>query len=234
MGRKDPLLLFGSVLPDIATTSREELSREEIHYAPRKFYDFVIANYPQLKDLAIGVRLHSNVDRGADYYSDDGEVGYAVNNGKKISVEVAGLLGIEDGQASLVLAHNFIEAAVDLNLREINSTVLDDYQNCLEVAGNEELVDCLASYFKKDKVLISAELLNFKRILSPQLFVSAKLLVENISTPMISMRFGKEVNACTALSLIEKAKQLTKGTFQEYLDEVIEKMRIDFADIISQ
>src|SRR3989344_1230866 len=87
--RKSPLLVFGSVLPDVSWTSKSEIGRDQIHYTPKELYEYISKNCPQLKDLALGVRLHSNVDKGADYYSDDLDVGFAKVEGRKIESETA-------------------------------------------------------------------------------------------------------------------------------------------------
>lgn len=133
-GRSDPLLVFGSVLPDIAWTSSSAIGRDEIHNSPQKFYDFVKLKYPEFVDLAIGVKLHSQVGKGADFFSDGdaGNEGFAYKEGKTVESRVAVLLGGEMGKQSKVLSHNFIEAAVDLNLYESKPEMFDVYKNAIE------------------------------------------------------------------------------------------------------
>lgn len=232
MGRKSNLLLFGSVLPDICTTSQGELSRDEIHYAPLVFFDFVQKNYPDLKDLSLGVRLHSHIGHGADYYSDNGEIGFAIVEGKKLNSEVARLLGIEIGQASLVFAHNLIEAAVDANLKEDYPQLLIDYRECLNAGQNIEVIECLTQYLHKDKTVIETELKRFTQILNPAFWTSPGAMVEGIFASFIKLKWKKEVNLDELLALLLTAKEMMKNSYQNYLDQTVAKMKIDFAELI--
>jgi len=122
--RKDPLLVFGSVLPDVSWTSKSEIGRDQIHYAPRELYEYISKNKPELIDLALGVKLHSNVDKGADYYSDDTETGFAKVEGRKIEDDVARMLNEEKGERTLGTAHSFIEASVDILLNRAKPEIL--------------------------------------------------------------------------------------------------------------
>ncbi len=120
-GKESDLLILGSVIPDLAWFS--EPLRDALHSSPAEFWDFVKDKYPDSLDLALGVKLHSQINKGADYYSDDNEIGYAKINGRKIIKKVTEVLNIEEGQQALGLSHSFIEAAIDLLLAEKNSSL---------------------------------------------------------------------------------------------------------------
>lgn len=231
--RKSDLLVFGSTLPDIATTSKGELTREEIHYSPVKFLNFVKANQSDLLDLAIGVRLHSHVDKGADFYSDDTETGYAKLEGKKINTEAAKLLGVEEGEASLIAAHNFIEGAVDLNLVDSHPRLLLIYKHSLENCDLEKITACLSEYLKKDRKLVLKEIKHFINFLSPEHLSSPKALTESIVLPLIELRYDKKVDLLKALKVLNRAKSLTKESYLDFLNRAIKRMRVDFADLVS-
>ena len=110
-GRSSPLLVIGSVLPDLATISSEGyLIGEKIHNSPMEFFAFVDSKYNNLVSLAIGVVLHSQVGRGADFYSDDEKVGYAVAEGKKVTADVAKLLNMDEGETSYL---DFIKGVIE-------------------------------------------------------------------------------------------------------------------------
>ena len=91
LNRTSNLLVFGSISPDVAWFTKSHIGAKDIHGNPKKFFDFIKLNYPDLIDLAIGVRLHSNIDKGADYYSDDNKTGFAKIEGKKIQYDVSKL-----------------------------------------------------------------------------------------------------------------------------------------------
>lgn len=231
-GRRSTLLVFGSVLPDIATTSKDEISRDKIHYSPKEFYDFVKNRYSSLVDLAIGVRLHSHIEKGADYYSDDSKIGFAKLEGRKIVDDVKELLGTDDERLGLGLAHSFIEAGVDLNLKDLYPKIFDIYSKSFEEINLQVVADCLSEYLglKKEKVL--KELQNFVDFLSPEHLSSVDDMVDGVVVPLIEIKFGKTVSSVKAKQILMSAKRITKDSSMRFLDEAVEKMKVDFADLL--
>lgn len=231
-GRSSPLLVVGSILPDLATISSEgDLIREKIHNSPMEFFTFVDSKYNNLVDLAIGVRLHSQVGRGADFYSDDEKVGYAIIEGGKVDANVAKLLNIEEGEISLVLAHNFIEAAVDLNLLESHPHLLAVYKQSIKQSNLQEMAFCLSGYLEKEEALIYGELKRFVDFVNPKHFLSAEAIVDGIFLPFIKLKFGKDVDREKTVAIVHKAKTITKNTYLGFLERVVENMKTDFADL---
>lgn len=230
-GRKSDLLVFGSVLPDIATTSKGELARDEIHYSPMKFFNFVKSKHGDLLDLAIGVRLHSNVNKGADFYSDDTKTGYAKLEGKKINADVSRLLGVGEDKISLGAAHNFIEGAVDLNLIDSHPHLLSIYKHSVEHCDLQKITECLSEYLKKDKNLILKEVKHFIDFLSPEHLSSPELMTKGIAVPLIDLRLGKKVDFQETLEILKKAESLTKETYLDFLNKTVRQMRIDFSGL---
>jgi hypothetical protein len=231
-GRKNKLLVFGSILPDISWSSKSEIGRDKIHYAPREFYNFVNSNFPEFKELALGVKLHSNIDKGADYYSDDEKIGFAKVEGKKIEKNVAELLGIEIGRETLQLSHSFIEASVDINLKEHSPYILDIYKNAMNEINLKEINVCLTEYLKLPEKVVFKELINFVNYLNPKNFISEKTLMKNIALPVIQARYNKEVDQEKVFKIFKKAKSITKNNFLNFLDNAVAQIKIDFADII--
>jgi len=230
-GKKNALLVFGSVLPDIATTSKNKISRDKIHSSPKEFYDFVKNHYPSLIDLAFGVRLHSNIGKGADYYSDDSKVGFANLEGRKITGQVKKLLSTDDEKLGLGLAHNFIEAGVDLNLKDLHPEIFDIYSKSFKEINLQIIADCLSEYLglKKEKTL--KELRNFIDFLSPEHFSSINNMVRIIAS-LVEIKFGKTVSPAETKRILMNAKSITKDSSMKFLDGVVERMKVDFADLL--
>jgi len=221
--RRTPLLILGSILPDIATTSEQQIGRDQIHNSPKEFANFIEQNYSNLSDLGLGVRLHSQIDGGADFYSDDTNVGYAVLEGAKISEDVASLLEIPDGNVSLVLAHNFIEMAVDLYLYQNQREVWNIYNSGIKDVKTKmpQVAKCISSYMNLDKSVVSNEISNMINFLHPNNFCSIKNAVEKIALPLIKLKFKKEVSIDKALKITEKSLDITKSTYLSYLDNAV-------------
>lgn len=230
-GKKSPLLIFGSVLPDIAWVSTQGKVFERLHNSPKDFYSFLASKAPDLVDLAIGARLHSNVDKGADFYSDDTKTGFAVVEGKKIQSEAGKLLKTDDARLSLVLAHNFIEAGVDLNLLERYPEILNTYKFGLSV-DLAVVSGCVAEYLGLDKTLVREELGKFVELLSPMNLSSPPNMVNGALLPLVQVVFNKQVEANAAQEVLTKAKELTKDTTMSFLDAAVREMRKDFVDLV--
>ena len=227
VGKNTPLLILGSILPDISTTSLQQIKRDKIHNAPEEFNNFIKENYPQLNDLGLGVRLHSQVNKGADFYSDNLEDGYAKIEGAKISSEIADLINVTDGNDSLELAHNFIEMAVDLHLYENHREVWNMYKEAIENVKNDlsTVANCMSDYLKLEKSLVLKELNNLITFLSPYNLTSKEIAVEKLSIPLIKLRYNKEVSIEKTLIIAEKALTITKPTYKAYLDDAVTKVR---------
>lgn len=225
--RTSPLLIFGSVLPDISTTSENRIRRDYIHDNPSGFSQFVGRKYPLLADLATGVRLHSGVNKGADYYSDDNEMGFAKIEGKNLIDDVIRVFDIQDKTMALNLAHNFIEAAVDLHLLRSDPDLIKLYSEAMKVK-NSELSLCLSEYLDISEDQITNELDIFRRILGSSNLLNEQAMIEGIFSPLIGMRFLIHADENVMLLLLQKALKQTEGKALGFLREAIEGMRIDF------
>lgn len=229
--RKSPLLVFGSVLPDVSWTSKNEIGRDQIHYAPRELYKFISEKYPHLIDLAIGVKLHNNIDKGADFYSDDTEIGFAKVEGRKIEREAATLLGEEKSEKSLVLAHNFVEASVDLLVNESNPEILELYRKSIGEINFDEISACLADYLRKDKSVIAGEIERFLDFVGPDAYSSRDNMIDRMLL-LVKQRRGKDVDRAATESELSIAVDLMRNKYQSYLDGAVEGIKRDFSALL--
>jgi hypothetical protein len=224
-GRRDPLLVFGSVLPDIATTSGKRIPREKIHDSPVEFFNFVKNKYPKLLDLALGIKLHGSILKGADYYSDDFEIGFAVREGRKLVNEVKELIDSDDGEICLVLAHNFIEAGVDLNLLNQYPEIKDLYEESVTKVNFGEISECISEYAGVDKNMVSSELVKYCYWLDLSHMSCLENMTQGLIIPMISMRLGKVTQTKEVMDILGKAMEITKDKALGFLDEAVMGMK---------
>lgn len=225
--RKNPLLILGSIIPDVATTSSQQIGRDMIHNSPDELFSFIESNFPALIDLGWGVRLHSQVNRGADFYTDDYDIGYAYINGKKISEDVAVLLTTPHDQSCLVLAHNFIELAIDLHLAKNNKQITDDYKLGIENSKKEfaTISECLGNYLSLDSATVSTEIDKLVSFLDSKNIESKDLAIKKLILPLIKLRYKKDVSEEKALENLDKALELTEQTYQDFLDKTVIEVR---------
>lgn len=227
-GRKDALLLFGSVLPDIAATSKGNLSRDEIHDSPQKFYAFVEGNYPEYKDLALGSMLHVGVGKGADFYTDDFETGFAYVNGKHLNVKVADLLQIEPNEVSRVPSHNFIEGALDYLLATTSPEIVTNYKESQEAIKPEDVSSVLAEYLQYSKTEVGKELESFKRIFDYRYLTTKEGLTDGIVIPLIKLRMNKDVDREKVMGILDEAVELIEGKYMDFLEHTVREMKVTF------
>jgi hypothetical protein len=224
-GENDPSLIFGSVLPDIATSSKGRIPRNKIHDDPKGFYGFVKDKYPHLTGLAWGVKLHGSVLKGADYYSDDPEIGFAKIEGKKIQHLVKDLIQSEDDEKNLTLAHNFIEAGVELNLVDKYPKLKKMYRDGFLGVNLEEIARCIAGFTEIEKNIVQTELINFVRVLEVENISSMKNITQMLVIPTIAAKFGSLVDEKSAISLLRKSKKIIRDMTMKYLDEAVAGMK---------
>lgn len=224
-GRIDPLLIFGSVLPDIVWVSK--IIPKEFHDDPDKFYEFVKTSKKEMLPFAFGIKLHSN-QKGADYYAHFYKGGYAYTKSEPILEEVTDLIGSKDSKTNLNKAHNFIEAALDLHLLKDNPELLDLYRTTISEIKIDEIAECLSGYLNIEQKKVLEELNSYIKIVGPESISSTEKFVAKF----IRATTGREVSKETILSILKKAVKVTAGSYKDLMKEIISGMKKDFADLI--
>lgn len=228
--KESDLLVLGSVIPDLAWFSMP--LRGVLHNEPDKFLDFVKEKYPDFLDLALGVRFHSQIGQGADYYSDDEEIGFAKINGRKILKEVAKAFGIKEGQQTLGFSHNFIEAAVDLLIAKKFPLLVKIYKQAIDGDSVDKTAEVVSAFLGKDVILVKAELKNFFVFFSPENISTVTGICSSTVTPYLERILQKKIGYNQILNVLEQSKMLVKDSFLQFLDETVRKMKVDFKDLI--
>lgn len=224
--KENDLLVLGSVIPDLAWFSMP--LKGMLHNEPNEFWNFVKEKYPDFLDLALGVKLHSQVGKGADFYSDDETIGYAKINGRQLIAEVKKLLEINGERQALVFAHNFIEAALDLHLNNEFTFLPELYIKAFKEENVLPVLRLLGDYLQKDETLVAVEINKFASFFQPESRSSPEKITQNAFIPYAKANMGIVLDFGKALSLINKSFKLTKDSFQSFLDETVKKMKVDF------
>lgn len=225
-GRKDPLLILGSVLPDIAWTSKSSIGREKIHNSPQQVKDYFALKNPELSDLTLGFNLHSGVNQGADYFSDDHEIGFAITEGRKIRSDVLALGEGFTDRTSLVIAHNFIEAGIDLNLLSSHSEILELYKTIdSDLIG--KIIKPLSEYLGIDQGIIHSEITNFFQFVGPSMYDDERVVADRISR-LISERLAITTTETGVLDLLRHAREMEKTNYLGFLDNAVTHMKKRF------
>lgn len=115
---QDPLILFGSILPDIAVT--KIINWDNGFHGEKnnqKFKEFILEKYPQYLNLSKGVNAHNILDDTAHLNYLNSSPGFAFRNNQKLILLVQDFYQL-DKETAVGIAHNYIECAVDICLLE--------------------------------------------------------------------------------------------------------------------
>lgn len=227
--RESPLLVIGSVLPDVVWMSRR-LPSDKLHDNPKEFYEFVRSNSKDMHDLALGMMLHSNA-KGADYYSHFYKGGYAMAKGKNLIKDLVNLFNFKDEKLNLYKAHNFIEAALDVHLLENNGDLVDLYKNSNDF-NLEKIAQSIYEFTNFDKDIIKGDLDSFFKIFGPESVSSKKAFVNNFFPPVLEAAFHEKAPGEEIAKILDKALEITEKDWQELIEMIIPKMKKDFAELI--
>lgn len=222
-GRESDLLVLGSVIPDLDWVSQGRIDGK-FHELPFEFINFLKRGYPDCSDLGLGVKLHSPVSKGADFYSDDWQTGYTKALGRQLVDDVLLILGISNREKALGFVHGFIEAAVDLRLQNDFSKLVLVYQKALKKENLEKITECLSVYLNLKREIVLKELDYFFDFFSPEVLSSEEKINKKIFIPLAEHDFNKKIQAEQFLPIFKKAEDLVKNSYAGFLNQTIEKM----------
>ena len=226
-GKKTPLLVLGSVLPDMVWIDRKTFAPEKLHDDIDDFYSYLESNNKDMLDLALGMKLHSN-KIGADKYSHFYKGGYAYIKGKKLIPDLVKLVGQGENKKIADLSHNFIEAALDLNLTKNEPEYLKLYADSLNKVEFNEIAKVVSEYSKVDYETVFKTIQILFGVVSPKNIATDKLISSEVLPKFIKLSFGKEVDDKEILRILKKAVELTKLEYEKFIDEMISEMKKDF------
>lgn len=227
--KKTPLLVVGSVLPDIVWIDRKTFSPEKLHDDLDDFYAYIERNQKDMLDLALGMKLHSN-KVGADKYSHFYKGGYSYVKGKEIIPDLRTLLNSNEEKKIAGLSHNFIEAALDISLFGSRPEVLDLYKSSVLKADLNKISKVLSDYSKVDYEKASKAVKVLFGLVSFDSLASDKRIAEEILPVFIKLSFGKEVAGNEILKILRKAVRVVKDDYENMFDEMISEMKKDFLE----
>lgn len=231
LGRTSSLLMWGSILPDIRVITKADSPLDRLHSEPEKLLNFIKINYPDLIDLGIAVRLHCPQDKGADFYSDDIKIGYAFIKAKEIKKEAGDLIQ-DTGFNALVLAHNFIEAALDLKIQKFDCKIGKIYQKGIEQANYRRVAECLSDYFKIEIKSIENDLLTLADYFSLKHLSSKETFAKLFPGPT-EKRYGIRIDSLKPIvHLIEKSEKIIADSFEDYYNNTILLIKNNLSDLI--
>jgi hypothetical protein len=224
LGRCSDLLVLGSVIPDGAWIVPRVLPRSKIHDDAAGFDRYVKLNYWEYADLGLGVKLHALEQKGADYYSDDEVEGFAVNNCEELGVEVSEIR-FESRKSKISLLHNYVEAAVELQVASNHAEVVEWYGEAIAGSGVGVLVKVLADYLGLELEEVRVGVEQLFGTLSLQNLTRRENIVRECLWRFGKMKCGEGFTQEMAERLLDRSARIVEGKWEQWLENAVEMMR---------
>lgn len=209
-----PLLLFGSIFPDIEAIGLFEYGT--INNNAVEFSEHIKHNYPELTDFAEGLLFHEE-PKGIDRFV-HGEKGYAYVKGR----EIVPFVEKHFSEGALEKSHNYIELAIQVLLVEKHPEIQVELHAVLESSRkvSSKISDALNEFFhvNKDKTMDSIQLQD--ELLSTMDFSTIEKAVEwyvNLSNRLRNANYSKDV----ITAILGKAIEAVKEDYEDFIEKII-------------
>ncbi len=216
-----PLILIGSILPDIAITKIIEWDNS-LHHTSNlvNLLKFVEKHNSSLKDLYKGVFSHRILD---DFSHNNyrGSFGYAYQNNEGLSQTISKYYEL-DKEAAKRIAHNYFESAVDMLLLKENPGLRFKLKNAIEQVNIDSISDILSLYFGRNKLKFRLALVKYCRLISESNMENLKGLVR-FWEGLEEMLYIKRIGVDKKTELLKLSINLAKNTYKDFINDCLKK-----------
>ncbi len=216
-----PLILVGSIIPDIAITKiigwenglhgRENVS---------KFCKFVESKAPLLTGLYKGVFLHCILD-DFSHNNYNGNTGYAYQNNERLSQLIYKYYEV-DKETAKRIAHNYLESAVDMFLLQEHPQLGFKIKNTIQQVDINSISDPLSLYFAKNKTKFKYALVEYFELISKSNLESLKGLIafwEDLEKNLSLQKIGVDQK----IELFNLSITLVGHTYKDFINYSLKK-----------
>ncbi|HBB76653.1 MAG: hypothetical protein A2186_03575 [Candidatus Levybacteria bacterium RIFOXYA1_FULL_41_10] len=227
--KKTHLLVIGSVLPDLVWVNRDKFPPQNLHDSLDDFYSYIEKNHKDMLDLALGMKLHSN-EVGADKYSHFYKGGYSYVKGKELAPDLSKLVDSNSDKKMFDLSHNFMEAALDLNLLNDHPEIIDLYKDSLHGVDLRMISKVLSEYSNIDYELFFKTIQTLFDVVNPENLASEESISNFVLPKMIKLGFNQDVDDQKVLRILQKAVRISSKDYKELFSEMLAIMKKDFSE----
>lgn len=224
-GSRNPLLLFGSVLPDFHQTGA--LPRG-FDIKAVEFMKFLKARYPNLLPLAVGMTLHE-FPIGPDRFlhqSYKGGCGYGYMFDDKLLEESKVVFSCDSQTASLA-DHFCVENAIEYKIVTENPEVEKLFRKVLRAIDREMIISALSEFYNSDRENVSREFDMFLH-LNLDFDYSEYESMGAAWAEIFKRIMGRDVDAHRIAGLIRKTQQIIAPTVGEFLQYCVDECTREF------
>ncbi len=212
---EDPLLLIGSIIPDIAVvkiiTWDKGLHGEKNVKKFRKF----IEKHLSFTNLLNGIIAHNILDNFThiEYHQ---KPGFAFQNTEKITKSVMKYYGLSKKRAKGI-THNYIESAVDILILKQHPKIQDNLKLAIKKTDKQILANLLGLYFHIDQYKFSDALTNFFDEFTKYDFSKEEnwIYFWGDLEKLLSL---KDTKTKEREELLNQSLELVKNTYKDFID----------------
>jgi hypothetical protein len=170
---KIDLLITGAILPESVPFIKDNpFSFEEIHEGGEKLFNFLRENYPEKKDLALGVLSHSRKFGGDGFNQEIEKFAGAKRSWLLKEIATASNISLKTAEAYL---HNFLWWGVDWGILKAYPDFVGKVQRIIKNVDTQQISKILSQAFQKDLGSVTATLEKlFKKIYQSEDLTSLK------------------------------------------------------------
>lgn len=217
--KHDSELYLGAMLPDYSITGLFPLKKTH----NKDFHDFVLKEFPERKQLALGVRLHSD-DFGLDYFAHhkyNGKTGWTFQKAEKLKDYIKKITKADD-KTAVKIGHLYIETAVDFLLPLEHPELVD---NLLEALGMKKLaIEVILRRFSINKYKIWLYVSALNSLCNPRKkqTISKFATISSITSRKV---YGYRIPKKDSERLMLKAVNLIKDNYIDFLNDCARQMK---------
>lgn len=225
----DPLKVVGSFLPDLALTG--VITWDDLHKKKNilEFFVYVKKNKPEFASLLKGVNYHNTLDYYTHVEYKNKTPGYAYAS---IPDEMPSLLEKALGvtpQRAIASSHNCIEGGVEYYLLRDDLDLRGLVKKSIEQIDKESLARLFADFFKKDDAVMLKAMNKLFSFATDYDFETIEGWLK-FWTDMNKFYLNKETNPALATQAMEMSFRITKDTYREFIEYVINSQDKEIKD----
>lgn len=229
-GRSDSLLIYGSILPDIAIT--KILEWNAISTKAEDFRNWLISKDNAYIDLGLGMMLHEfpfGIDRFT-HTSYKGNQGYAIEKSKLLIKDVAFCLDVTLDQAG-VFAHRLIELGVEFLVIKDNPWVVELVRTSVNTVDMKIIAQYFSQYYgTKEDDTNKAFTAYHQALLEPD-YCTIDGIVETRDS-MVRDLFGISIDKDKTRAVIIKSVEVVAPDYKDFISYAIEMCKNDIENYI--
>ncbi|MFC1723050.1 hypothetical protein ACFL0V_02845 [Nanoarchaeota archaeon] len=223
-GSTNPLLLFGSLLPDF---HHSQTLPPQFDHQVMQLMQFLKDKHPDLVPLTLGMTLHEypiGVDRFI-HQSYKGGPGYAFQFNDQLAQLTQETLNT-DPQTTHLLTHFLVENAIEYKISNQHPETNDLLLSCRSV-DKGHIVDALSEFYHADKSTLLKEWEIFDHTAYDYDY-SSYLGLGKVWAEVRKRLFNETIDPQVIADLIKFASKTIKPTVESFLAETITACRKDF------